>query len=89
MTETAKQLQKEIEVVTITPPPHEERVMRAARFYPKEHPRDRYALPESLSSYSPIAYRSRVQFSKDEMMMAGVKTIFIASNLSVTISKLS
>ena len=67
MTETAKQLQKEIEVVTITPPPLEERVKRDARFYPQEHPRDRYALPESLSSYSPIAYRSRVQFSKDEM----------------------
>ena len=67
MTEAGKELQKEIEVVTIQPPPSEERVERAARFYPKDHPKDRYALPERLESSSPIAYRTRVRFTQDEM----------------------
>jgi hypothetical protein len=67
MTQPDQRLQKEIEVVTISPPPQEERVDRRARFYPKNHPRDRYALPEALKSNSPIGYRKRVNFTKDEM----------------------
>ena len=67
MSEQNKWTQKEIEVVTITPPPKEECVRREARFYPPDHPRDRYALPESISSSSPIGYRERVHFSKSEM----------------------
>lgn len=67
MSEQNQWTQKEIEVVTITPPPIEERVSREARFYPPDHPRDRYALPKSVSSSSPVGYRERVRFSKEEM----------------------
>ena len=59
--------QNVIEVVKVDPPPQEERVAREARRYPPEHKRDRYALPTSLSSHSPIGYRTRVDFTAEEM----------------------
>ena len=59
--------QNTIDVVKIEPPPAEEIVAREARFYPPEHKRDRYALPESLSSTSPVGYRVRMTFSVEEM----------------------
>lgn len=56
-----------IEVVKVDPPPQDERVSRDARRYPPEHKRDRYALPSSLKSHSPIGYRTRLNFSAEEM----------------------
>ena len=67
MNQRKKWSQNTIDVVTIEPPPVEERVAREARFYPPEHKRDRYALPEALSSHSPVGYRTRVKFSAEEM----------------------
>ena len=59
--------QNSIEVVKVEPPPVEERVCREARVYPPDHKRDRYALPTSLTSTSPIGYRTRVSFTEEEM----------------------
>ena len=50
---------KELEVVTIEPPPKEQRVVRGA--VPQSGAkRTRYDLPESLKSTSPVGYRTRV-----------------------------
>lgn len=59
--------QNQLEVVKIAPPPEEERVSRGARLYPADHKRDRYALPTGLRSSSPVGYRSRVNFTEEEM----------------------
>lgn len=67
MSQQTQWMQKEIEVITILPPPQEERVSREARFYPPDLPRDRYALPESVETCSPVGFRQRVYFTKDEM----------------------
>ena len=51
---------KPIEVVTITPPPPEQRVRRDARFVAKGTRKTRYSLPDALESASPVGYRTRV-----------------------------
>ena len=58
--------QKTLEVVSIHPPPLEQQVARRAYHYPAEHKKDRYALPESLKSHSPIGYRTRLSLTHDE-----------------------
>ena len=58
--------QKPLELVTIAPPPSEHRKRRDARFAAPGESRNRYSLPESLQSSSPVGYRSRVSLSEDE-----------------------
>jgi hypothetical protein len=55
--------QKPLEVVPVAPPPHEQRVARRAQRYPEGVKRDRYALPDTLRSHSPIGYRARLSLS--------------------------
>ena len=58
--------QNQPEVVSITPPPKEQCVSRRAYPYPQGHKRDRYALPHTLKSSSPIGYRTRISLSVEE-----------------------
>ena len=58
--------QKPLDLVTITPPPEAQRVCRAATFAPTDTGRNRYSLPTSLESSSPVAYRSRVPLTEEE-----------------------
>lgn len=53
-----------LELVTIPPP--ERRVRREARFAEEGSRRDRYSLPESLESSSPVGYRTRLPLSRAE-----------------------
>ncbi|QRO01695.1 hypothetical protein JRI60_23065 [Archangium violaceum] len=57
---------KPLELVTIPTPPSESRVRRDARFAAPGEKRNRYHLPESLESPSPIGYRTRVSLSREE-----------------------
>ncbi len=57
---------KALEVVPIPPPPPEHRRRRDARFAEPGAKRDRYTLPNSLRSPSPVGYRTRVPLSQDE-----------------------
>jgi len=59
--------QKALEPVQISPPPEDQRVSRRAQHYPDEVKRDRYALPTSLKSNSPIAYRTRLSLTRAEV----------------------
>lgn len=58
---------KPLEVVTITPPPVEQRVARDARFPGEGETANRYHLPRRLESASPVGYRTRVSLTKDEV----------------------
>ena len=58
--------QKDLEVVTVDPPPEEQRVERRARPAGPDEKKDRYHLPEGLESSSPVAYRRRLSFSRGE-----------------------
>ncbi len=53
-----------LELVTFQPP--ERRVRRDARFAAPDERRDRYHLPESLSSSSPVGYRTRIALTQEE-----------------------
>ena len=57
---------KPIEQVQIAPPPPERRAQRGARFAEEGERRNRYHLPKSLSSSSPVGYRSRPTLSAQE-----------------------
>lgn len=57
---------KPIEFVAIAPPPPVERVARQARFAAEREKRSRYTLPESLSSSSPVGFRTRVSLTTAE-----------------------
>ncbi len=61
---------KPIEVVSIEPPPTEQRVRREARFVPDGGRKTRYSLPEALKSTSPIGYRHRVSLSHEQAQEA-------------------
>lgn len=61
---------KPIELVRIPPPPPEQRRSRAARFVAEGEKRDRYSLPESLESSSPVGYRTRPSLSAEEAQAA-------------------
>jgi len=50
---------KHLEVVPIEPPPVEQRIARDARFAAEGEKKDRYSLPSSLDSASPVGYRTR------------------------------
>lgn len=58
--------QKPLDLVTITPPPAEQRVRRQATFSPPDEKKTRYALPNSLDSASPVGYRHRLSFTPEE-----------------------
>ena len=58
--------QKSLELVTIEPPPPEHRRCRDARFAAAGESRNRYSLPTSLESSSPVGYRTRVSLTEEE-----------------------
>ena len=58
--------QKALELVTITPPPVEQRVRRQADFVREGEQKSRYHLPRRLDSASPIGYRTRVSMTQEE-----------------------
>jgi hypothetical protein len=62
--------QKLLSVVSITPPPKEQIVARRAYHYPEQLPPDRYALPKSIQSPSPIGYRTRISLTEQEAQIA-------------------
>ncbi|MEM7151953.1 MAG: hypothetical protein AAF799_03880 [Myxococcota bacterium] len=57
---------KSLELVTVDPPPPEQRVRRGARFADEGQKRTRYSLPNALESGSPVGYRTRVPLSQAE-----------------------
>jgi hypothetical protein len=61
---------KPLEVVTVTPPPVEQRVRRDARFALPGERRTRYSLPTVLESGSPVGYRTRMAMTRDEAQAA-------------------
>ncbi len=61
---------KPIHYVPVPPPPPDQRAQRAARFAPEGARRDRYCLPQSLESASPVGYRSRVSLRPEETQLA-------------------
>ncbi|MCB9740688.1 MAG: hypothetical protein H6747_15600 [Deltaproteobacteria bacterium] len=61
---------KGLEVVPISPPPAAQRRQREARFVEEGGKRDRYSLPQSLESTSPVGYRTRVSLDRDEAEQA-------------------
>jgi hypothetical protein len=61
---------KSIEVVSVAPPPGEQRVRRDARFpAPGEKP-TRYTLPAALESPSPVGFRTRLALTPDQAAAA-------------------
>ena len=65
--------QKLLTIVPITPPPKEQIVARRAFHYPPQLPPDRYALPQSIQSASPIGYRTRISLTEEEATLAILK----------------
>lgn len=61
---------KPIELVRIPAPLPDQRASRGARFAVEGEKRDRYSLPESLESSSPVGYRTRPSLSEDEARVA-------------------
>ncbi len=57
---------KPLDVVTITPPPTEQRVRRDARVAGPGEKKTRYSLPTGLDSGTVVGYRTRVPLSRDE-----------------------
>jgi hypothetical protein len=66
MTQSAETKPKPLELVTVEPPPPEQRARRDARFALPGEKRTRYSLPTALESGSPVGYRTRVGLSQDE-----------------------
>ncbi|MCB9780309.1 MAG: hypothetical protein H6742_17220 [Alphaproteobacteria bacterium] len=67
---SAEPHQKPVEFVPIPPPPAEQRRSRAAGFVEEGGKRDRYFLPSSLESGSPVGYRRRLSLTADEAIAA-------------------
>ena len=63
-------VKKTVEVIPIPPPPKAQRVGRSARFAQEGERRDRYTLPTSLESNSPIGYRTRVSMTRGQAKQA-------------------
>jgi hypothetical protein len=61
---------KPIELVPIAPPPPEERARRGARFASPGEKRNRYHLPEALVSASPVGFRTRPSFTREQGALA-------------------
>lgn len=60
---------KPVTFVPIAPPPVEQRRRRPAQFAEPGEKRSRYSLPESLSSSSPVGFRTRVSLRADEAQL--------------------
>lgn len=58
--------QKPLELITITPPAPEQRVRRLATFSSEDEKKNRYSLPHSLDSASPVGYRHRLSLTPEE-----------------------
>jgi hypothetical protein len=63
-------MQKGVSLIPIALPPAEERVRREARFATPGERRDRYHLPHSLESASPVGYRTRPSLTRAEAALA-------------------
>lgn len=59
-------MQKPVQPVWIDPPPEAQRTSRQATFAAEGERRTRYSLPTSLSSSSPVGYRTRISLTRDE-----------------------
>ncbi len=59
-------MQNTVQLVPLLPPAPELRVSRGAVFVKPGERRSRYSLPVSLSTGSPVGYRSRVSFTREE-----------------------
>jgi len=59
-------LQKQLRAVTVDPPPPDQRVQREPRRAGPDEKKNRYHLPEPLDSPSPVGYRERVSFEREE-----------------------
>jgi hypothetical protein len=57
---------KPLALVSVVPPPSEQRVRRDARFVGPGERRTRYSLPTGLESGSPIGYRTRLSLTREE-----------------------
>ncbi len=57
---------KPIEVIPVEAPPVSQRVQRDARFASPGTRKNRYTLPDSLSSSSPVGYRTRVNLTLEQ-----------------------
>jgi hypothetical protein len=57
---------KPLELITVEPPPPQQRARRDARFALPGEKRSRYSLPTALESGSPVGYRTRVGLSEAE-----------------------
>jgi hypothetical protein len=57
---------KPLALVSVVPPPAEQRVRRDARFVGPGERRTRYSLPTGLESASPIGYRTRLSLTREE-----------------------
>jgi len=57
---------KRILPVLVPPPPAEQQVCRGAVFAGEDEKRDRYHLPRSLQSASPVGYRTRLSFTREQ-----------------------
>ncbi len=60
-------MQKPLSIQPISPPPAEQRVSRQAAFAEEGEKRNRYHLPTSLDSGSPVGFRMRVPLSTTEV----------------------
>ena len=59
-------MQKPVELIPVPLPPAAQRVCRQARFAAEGEKRNRYTLPESLASHSPVGYRTRLPLSQEQ-----------------------
>lgn len=67
MSNQAPSSQKKVRVVPITPPPEAQRVRRPMRFAGSDEKKNRYHMPHKLKSASPVGFRRRVSFSREEV----------------------
>jgi hypothetical protein len=58
--------QKKVSVVPIEPPSEDQRVARPMAFASPDEKKTRYHMPRALESGSPVGYRDRIRFSRDE-----------------------
>lgn len=61
---------KPIAVIPVPPPPPDQRVKRNADFAPAGQKSNRYSLPTSLDSTSPVGYRTRIALTQREAEQA-------------------
>ncbi|MFP4600223.1 MAG: hypothetical protein ACLFVJ_18355 [Persicimonas sp.] len=67
---SSKPQQKKINVVPLEPPPEDQFARRPLRFAEPGEKKNRYHMPRKLESSSPVGYRERVSFSKEEAEQA-------------------